>query len=158
MKIEFTNVKQPDGSKICAICVASMITHRTVDELIEEFGCDYTSQYHAYWSERRLRICLATYDWVHGAVCHSLEPTRFTAGLRIEFPDRWDNFPCLLVVESKKLKLKDGTPANHIILYDHNHKKIRDSSSKEEFTDLADYMVLEFIPLQKILPYEGAEL
>lgn len=145
-------VRQPEGSKICTICCVGMITGNSVNQLLAWYGVDRTSKGEKCWKTKRARKALADLDWAGIAfeLNHEFESPP-TAEIDI------GNHVGLVGVLSKSLKLSDGNPAEHCVVYCPERKMVLDPQHDEP-QDLEGYTVAYWEPLTKLLPYEGPEL
>ena len=143
-------VRQVPGSKVCLIACVAMITNRTIDELIQEFGCLYSLQYHAYWDMDKANLALATYRWA-GSFFLTDEP--FTEPFYVDLSGAVG----LVSVESESLTLSDGSKALHCVVFDPEIGKFLDPNYDEP-RDPKDYKICDWTPYTRLDLYQGPEL
>ena len=143
-------VTQPPGSYVCAVACASMLTGVPIETLLQEHSFDTTDGGSVYWEMGRMFSVLARHGWqgvfvrVEGDVLDSV-------------PLRPKKYVSLVAVESEALKLTDGSPAHHLVVWNPFTKEVFDPHYSTP-RELHDYTVVEWNPLVKVLPYDGPPL
>ena len=150
----FSIVRQKSGSRDCQICCVAMLTGLSVQHLIDKYGTDKTLSGQNYWSIKRADTALIDQGW-GGLMLSWLNPERFSELDSWEI-DLW-SYPAMVGVKSTSLRYRNGSKANHAVVYCPNRKLILDPQCDKP-QPFSKYEFISWQPLVKYLPANEDEL